>query len=83
MGQVAVVRKPLRYYRDFRLSPCLASRWRLIKMGFSKAVPKTERLSKVRVNRSKRGIRNDDFGSILFVTTPTLRHAWITSISTP
>ena len=83
MRQVAVVCKPLRYYRDFRLSPCLASRWRLIKMKFSKAVPKTERLSKVRVNRGERGICNDDFGSILFVTTPTLRHTWITSISTP
>jgi putative transposase len=33
-----------------------ATRWRLIKMGFSKALPKTERLSKVRVNRGERGI---------------------------
>ena len=30
--------------------------WRLIKMGFSKALPKTERLSKVRVNRAEWGI---------------------------
>lgn len=33
-----------------------ATRWRLIKMGFSKGLPKTERLSKVRVNRGERGI---------------------------
>jgi putative transposase len=33
-----------------------ATRWRLIKMEFSKALPKTERLSKVRANRGERGI---------------------------
>ena len=33
-----------------------ATRWRLIKMEFSKALPKTERLSKVRVDRGERGI---------------------------
>ena len=33
-----------------------ATRWRLIKMGFSKGLPRTERLSKVRVNRGERGI---------------------------
>ena len=33
-----------------------ATRWRLIKMGFSKALPKTERLSEVRVDRGERGI---------------------------
>jgi putative transposase len=33
-----------------------ATRWRLIKMGFSKAMPKTERLSTVRVKRGERGI---------------------------
>ena len=33
-----------------------ALRWRLIKMGFSKAMPKTERLSAVRVKRGERGI---------------------------
>lgn len=32
------------------------TQWRLIEMGFSKALPKTERLSKVRVNRGERGI---------------------------
>ena len=33
-----------------------ATRWRLIKTGFSKAMPKTERLSAVRVKRGERGI---------------------------
>jgi putative transposase len=33
-----------------------ATRWRLIKMGFSKALPKTERVSKVRADRGERGI---------------------------
>ena len=33
-----------------------ATRWRLIKMGFSKALPKTERLSRVRRARGERGI---------------------------
>ncbi|MDP3688289.1 MAG: transposase [Sulfurimicrobium sp.] len=33
-----------------------ATRWRLIKMGFSKALPRLERLSKVRARRGERGI---------------------------
>lgn len=33
-----------------------ATRWRLIKMGFSKGLPRTERLSKVRARRGERGI---------------------------
>ncbi|MEW5791655.1 MAG: transposase [Pseudomonadota bacterium] len=33
-----------------------ATRWRLIKMAFSKALPKTERLSPVRARRVERGI---------------------------
>ena len=33
-----------------------ATRWRLIKIGFSKAMPKTERLSTVRLQRGERGI---------------------------
>jgi len=33
-----------------------ATRWRLIKMGFSKTLPRTERVSKVRMNRGERGI---------------------------
>jgi putative transposase len=33
-----------------------ATRWRLIKMGFSKSLPQTERLSEVRVRRGERGI---------------------------
>ena len=33
-----------------------ATRWRLIKIGFSKALPKTEFLSDVRMRRGERGI---------------------------
>jgi putative transposase len=33
-----------------------ATRWRLIKMAFSKALPKTERRSQVRMARNERGI---------------------------
>ena len=33
-----------------------ATRWRLIKMGFSKAMPRSEKLSTVRVRRGERGI---------------------------
>jgi putative transposase len=33
-----------------------ANRWRLIKMGFSKALPRTERVSRVRAARGERGI---------------------------
>ena len=33
-----------------------ATRWRLIKMAFSKALPKTERRSRVRMARNERGI---------------------------
>ena len=33
-----------------------ATRWRLIKMGFSKALPRTEHLSEVRARRGERGI---------------------------
>jgi len=33
-----------------------ATRWRLIKMGFSKAIPRTEHLSQVRAKRGERGI---------------------------
>ena len=33
-----------------------ATRWRLIKMEFSKALPKTERVSEVRAKRGERGI---------------------------
>jgi len=33
-----------------------ATRWRLIKMEFSKALPRTERLSSVRIRRGERGI---------------------------
>ena len=33
-----------------------ATRWRLIKMGFSKTLPSVEKLSAVRVRRGERGI---------------------------
>lgn len=39
----------------------VATRWRLIKMGFSKGLPKTERLFKARENRGERGIRQRRF----------------------
>lgn len=39
-----------------------ALRWRLIKMGFSKALPKVERLSSVRAERKERGIWQRRYG---------------------
>ena len=33
-----------------------ATRWRLVKMGFSKGLPTIERLSQIRENRGERGI---------------------------
>ena len=33
-----------------------ATRWRLIKLAFSKSIPKTERRSRVRIRRGERGI---------------------------
>lgn len=33
-----------------------ATRWRLIKMGFPKALPRTERISAMRIRRGERGI---------------------------
>ncbi len=39
-----------------------SNRWRLIKQGFSKALPMTERRSAVRVARGERGARNAVFG---------------------
>jgi putative transposase len=38
------------------------NRWRLIKQGFSKALPMTERRSKVRIARGERGIWQRRFG---------------------
>jgi hypothetical protein len=51
-----------------------ATRWRLIKMEFSKALPKSERLSKVRANRGERGIGNGVFGNISSATMRTITH---------
>jgi putative transposase len=42
-------------------------RWRLIKSGFSRALPKTERLSKVRQAAGERGIGQRHFWVVLFV----------------
>ena len=39
-----------------------SNRWRLIKQRFSKAMPKTERRSKIRVARGERGIWQRRFG---------------------
>ncbi|MDP1658301.1 MAG: transposase [Methylotenera sp.] len=41
-----------------------ATRWRLIKSGFSKAMPKNELRSNVRIKRSERGIGNAVIGSV-------------------
>ena len=39
-----------------------ATRWRLIKMEFSKALPRTERLSAVRARRGERGVWQRRYG---------------------
>jgi putative transposase len=38
-----------------------STRWRLIKSGFARALPKLERLSPVRIARNERGIRQRRF----------------------
>ena len=40
-----------------------ATRWRLIKIAFSKALPKTERRSRVRMARNERGFGNAVIGN--------------------
>ena len=64
-------------------------RWRLIKANFSKALPRTERRSQVRVKRGERGIwqrrywehliRDDaDFGThVDYVHINPVKHGWL------
>jgi putative transposase len=66
-----------------------ATRWRLIKMGFSKALPPTERLSPARAARGERGIwqrrywehliRNDaDFAAHMdYLHFNPVKHGWV------
>ena len=70
-----------------------ATRWRLIKMNFSKALPKIERLSAVRVSRGERGIwqrrywehliRDDaDFQAHMdYVHFNPVKHGWVTRVA--
>ena len=72
--------------RDFSL------RWRLIKAGFSKALPPTERRSDVRVRRGERGIwqrrywehliRDDaDFAAHMdYVHFNPVKHGWVNRV---
>src|SRR5262249_24387829 len=50
-------------------------RWRLIKIVFSKSIPKTERLSKVRRARGERGIWQRRFSGLTRTTAVTLNIA--------
>ena len=50
-----------------------ATRWRLIKMGFSKALPPTERRSPVRLTRGERGIWQQEKVTDLFISSETNR----------
>ena len=70
-----------------------ALRWRLIKLIFSKALPKVERLSAVRLRRQERGIwqrrywehtlRDEaDFRAhVDYVHINPLKHGWVTAVS--
>ncbi|WP_346426964.1 hypothetical protein [Methylomonas sp. Kb3] len=65
-----------------------SNRWRAIKKAFSKAIPKTEYRSAIRMKRHERGIYpkgtsgNVDIGNTPLSMMPTMRHIWITSITT-
>lgn len=70
-----------------------ATRWRLIKAGFSKGLPKTEQLSSVRTKRGERGIwqrrywehliRNEaDFQNhIDYVHFNPIKHGWVERVA--
>ena len=70
-----------------------ATRWRLIKMEFSKKMPKTEKLSSVRIRRGERGIwqrrywehliRNEeDFSAHMdYVHINPLKHGLVESVA--
>lgn len=65
-----------------------ANRWRVIKQGFSKALPITERRSAVRIARGERGIYplgtcgNAAFRSMWFGAMKSMRRMSIIAIST-
>lgn len=70
-----------------------ATRWRLIKMGFSKALPPTERRSSVRLKRGERGIWQRRFWEHLirdeadfrahmdYVHINPVKHGWVKRVS--
>lgn len=63
--------------RDF------ATRWRLIKAGFSKSLPRTERLSAVRSRRGERGIWQRRYWEhTRSGMNATIKRTWITCTST-
>lgn len=69
-----------------------ATRWRLIKMGFSKAIPKNERISMVRQQRGERGIwqrrfwehlirdERDFAAHVDYVHFNPVKHGWVTRV---
>src|SRR5665213_284583 len=59
-----------------------ATRWRLIKSGFSRPVPSGERISGSRAAKAERGICQRRYGNTPFATRTILCITWITSIST-
>jgi REP-associated tyrosine transposase len=58
------------------------SRWRAIKIAFSKTLPTDERRSPVMITRGERASGNGGTGSIRSVTIGTSRLTWTTRIST-
>ena len=70
-----------------------ATRWRLIKMGFSKVLPPTERRSAVRLKRGERGIWQRRFWEHLirdeadfrahmdYVHINPLKHGWVKRVN--
>jgi len=58
------------------------NRWRLIKQGFSKTLPPTERRSKVRLHAANAEYGNAGFGSTLSAMMRIMRRTWIIATST-
>jgi putative transposase len=58
-----------------------AMRWRLIKMGFSKPLPRTERRSAVRQRRGDGASGNGATGNTWSAMRTTFARTWITCIS--
>jgi putative transposase len=69
------------HYR--RAMPDFSNRWRLIKSGFSRAIPNTEYRSKVRIKNGERGIYpqgtsgNDITGNIASAMIWIIKSMWI------